>query len=137
MFLIVLSKYNNVIMVYNSYSNITFLIIGALSGIYLMIYCAKILEIYYCKQWFIVVGQNTLSILYLHFTAYLLVNCIQVILRQAPTNDISAFPTIYCENILWIPVYLIFGGIIPIAVQQFIITNINKSISYSKNVKQV
>lgn len=109
--LLILAPYNDVQMVHNMYSNILFFYIGALCGIYLVVFVAK-LSVGLSKSKILnYIGQNTLYILCLHFCFYLAVNYLQMIVRGLDFVHVSDFPTITNGSILWAVVYIVTAAV--------------------------
>lgn len=65
------------------------------------------------KKVCICMGQNTLSVVILHFLSFKIVSLIEVIVYNQPFCLIAAFPTLYTDNLWWIP-YNIVGLLITI-----------------------
>ena len=86
------------------------------------------------KKLWIVVGQNTLSVVVLHFLCFKLVSLIEVLIYHEPFYFIAAFPILH-NNGLWWLAYLIVGLCIPIGLN-IIYKNIIKLLKEKIFIKQ-
>jgi len=90
-----------------------------LSGIYLVLYLARVFERFSIpKRIFSGIGRNTLAILFLHFLAFKLVTLAFIFYSHYPIQMLARFPIIYNTNRLWV-VYVVVGVTLPIITNIF------------------
>lgn len=128
--LIPLSFVNNVQMGANRYSNNIFVvIIGAVGGIYCVIYVSKLLQYRKYTGLIRIFGKTSFYIMSFHMLVFLMCNYLQVKIMGLPSDMKAVFPTIYNTNAIWVIIYLIMGLGIPTvfyAIYRYIIGNIKQ-----------
>jgi len=117
------SLYGSINVGLNIYLCPTFFLINSLTGIYIIIYCSKFL-VSRLKSLNILeyIGENTLTIMALHFLSFKLINLLQIKYYNLPNYMLAKFPVIN-DNGLWWVAYSICGVFIPVGLQ-FIINKI-------------
>lgn len=98
----------------NSYINPLYLLVVSCVGWQFLYEISEIIkkEIKLCHFW-VIIGQNTLAVVILHFLCFKIINWIEVIILKKPSFLIAAFPTLYTNNYWWIG-YLMVGLFLPI-----------------------
>lgn len=127
---LVLLQGMNVALNHNQYVNPTFLIFVSLLGWLLTFYVADIIsKIDIIKKPMIILGQNTLVIVILHFLCFKIINLAGVLIFRMPKYCIAAFPVLFYEGITWI-LYSLIGVILPVICK----LGIRKMVNYTKKV---
>lgn len=103
----------------NSYTNPIFFLIVSCAGWQLLYEIAVLTKkyVHWRKIW-VLLGQNTLSVVMLHFLSFKLVNLFEVLTMNKPEFLIAAFPTLYTNNGWW-ALYILAGLSVPIVMNLF------------------
>ena len=126
----ILKHFGSVELSENQYTNPLVLLAGALAGWFFLYSLSKlILVIRPLKNILKVIGENTLSILILHFLCFKPVHLLITVYYRIPEYCIAAFPNLYGERgFWWIPMTLL-GTVIPV-VLSLMVQNIKRRLSF-------
>lgn len=98
----------------NVHDNMFIFVILGILGFYFVYSLSKIIELNkILSNIFSYLGQHTLSILCLHLLAYKLVNFVEIFIYKYPMYMGAAFPTIWENQNLWCPLYILCGLLLP------------------------
>lgn len=112
--ILLLLQRNEVALDQNQYVNPGFLIIVSFLGWLLTFSVADIISKFKAiKKPLVILGQNTMPVVILHFLSFKIVNLLGVLVLGLPKYCIAAFPVLVYDDILWI-VYAIVGVIVPV-----------------------
>ena len=101
----------------NRIVNPIFFLLCAISGFIMTIsYSVIIQKFNILKKIHIYLGQNTMSILLLHYLSLKIVTLMQIIIFKMEIDNLTAYPTLITDNFWWI-IYLFVGISIPICLQ--------------------
>lgn len=132
--LIVCNKIGSIALDQNNYENPLFLLIVSFAGwqmLYeLSVFIKRFLLI---KKAIVCAGQNTMSVVILHFLCFKIVSWIGVLINNDPLCLIAAFPVLYHGRYWWIA-YMCAGLIIPIGLS-LLYKKIKKNILHKYIVK--
>lgn len=131
--LILNSQFGSIGIAGNDFKDPTFFICSSLLGIYINIYLAKKLSVRYNNKIIKYIGENTFSIMILHFLAFKLVSLIQILYYNYPLAYLSKFPIINLGGAWWI-LYSLSGVFIPL-ILPFSINKINLFLSNKFKLK--
>ena len=112
--LIIFSNYGSISLGSNFYPNPIFMLLSSFLG---WVFVSEIA--YYieksdmCKRCFIIVGNETRSIMVLHFLCFKIISYFIVICKNRPYYLVASFPVIR-EGTLWWVAYTIIGIVLPI-----------------------
>lgn len=125
--LFVLNTFGTVSLAGNSYENPAFFLTASLLG-WLLLYEAAyfIKQLQPLKDFFVLLGQNTLSVAILHFLCFKPVSLIGIMILGDPSYALAAFPVLYMGGLWWIP-YTLVGLFIPILLS-LLYKNIKKEV---------
>lgn len=118
--LLILNNLGTIEISKNIYTNLTFYISVSIIGwifVYELSYFFTKTNI--IKNIFIYIGQNTMSILILHFFIFKIINFIGVIITKEDISLMSTFPVLFTGKYCWI-IYTLFGIIIPIILEKIL-----------------
>ena len=86
----------------------------------LMVYSlSKIISTYKISRLIAITGEHSFSIMALHFLAFKLISFFIIISNHYELSQMSKFPTIQTNNILWNLAYISSGVILPIIITIF------------------
>lgn len=126
--LVILSGIGSVELSRNEYTNPLYLLVCSLIGGMFVYETAKVIQKFSCfEQVFRRCGEDSLSILILHFLSFKIVNCIGVLVEKRPSYFIAAFPVLYTGRYIWV-IYTVTGLGVPILCKALK----NKIIGYKK-----
>lgn len=112
--LLVCNKIGSISLGKNSYVNpLYFLIVSFVGWQFLYELAFFIGKISLIRKLFVYLGQNTLSIVILHFLSFKIVNYIGVLIKGQPLCFVAAFPILYKGGAWWV-VYTLIGVFVPI-----------------------
>ena len=113
--LLVLNQIGSIGLADNHYINPIFFIIASCAGWQFLYEIALLLiKVNILKKIWVTIGQNTLSVVILHFLCFKIISYIQVIIMNKPHFLVAAFPVLYSDGLWWIA-YLVIGLVIPIS----------------------
>ncbi len=112
--LLLLYRFGTVSLVNNSYINPLFLITSSLAGWFFLFGLSRIICSLNINAIFEYVGENTLSILILHFLAFKPVAWVVAEFYNLPTFCVAAFPNLYGNKGIWWLGYTIVGVTAPL-----------------------
>lgn len=118
--LIITAKFNIVEMAVNKYTNIIIFPIIALMGIYLVMYISELVLRWRIKSLLIFIGENTLSIVALHFLSFKLVTFLQVIYYNLPKVYLGEFPVLISDKGWW-GIYVVIGLYLSIILEKIVL----------------
>ncbi|GEM_PF-281763 len=95
--------------------NPIFFLVNSILGIYFIFFLSHFLSlrISRVRNFFILLGQNSLHILALHFSAFKLVSFLLILIFQLPFISLAEYPIIESMKVFW-PIYSIIGVIFPL-----------------------
>lgn len=99
----------------NIYPNPLYLIVVTLSGWFLVYGISSFLVRFSWSKFIIYIGQNSLSIMILHFLCFKIVTLFQIYLYGNSIDYLAAFPVLYSNHFWWLA-YLGVGVLIPLAI---------------------
>ena len=100
----------------NKYPNPLFLIIASLLGWQFLYEISWFINRFdgLIKRGFILIGNNTMSVIIFHFICFKLVNLLGCLVYNKPTFLIAAFPILFSDSFKWFLAYVLIGLCIPI-----------------------
>ncbi len=111
--LIICNNMGSIALSKNSYTNpIYFLIVSFVGWQFVYELAYFIGKGKYLKRFLVVLGQNTLAIVILHFLCFKIVSYLGVLINQDPLCLIAAFPVLYQDGTWWIW-YSLVGLLVP------------------------
>lgn len=111
--LLVNNLYGSVSVNNNIYLSPDFLVANTLIGVYIVIFLAKRIEkTKLLKKCFIMLGNNSLHIMCLHFLAFKIVSLLRIFVEGLNIEDLAYFPVIQPVS-AWIIAYFLIGLIAP------------------------
>ena len=111
--MLVNNLYGSVSVNNNIYLSPDFLVANTIIGVYIVIFLAKKIEkTKHLKKCFIMLGNNSLHIMCLHFLAFKIVSLLRIFVEGLNIEDLAYFPVIQPVS-AWIIAYFLIGLIAP------------------------
>ena len=96
----------------NSYVTPAYLLLNSAAGwVFLYELAHYIQKIAWLKKLMVVVGQNTMGVVILHFLSFKLVNLAGVLVERKPLCLVAAFPVLYQGGVWWIAYFVVGLGL--------------------------
>ncbi|NQV00366.1 MAG: acyltransferase family protein [Parcubacteria group bacterium] len=123
-------KYGYPQLLQRKYVNPPLLLVCGIFGIYINLYISQKLASIKKINIFNYIGENTLSILALHFLAFKAVSILIISAQNLPIEILSSFPVIKESNQYYRWLYLLSGLTIPIILKYLFDISYSKSVSF-------
>lgn len=98
------------------YTNPIFFLLASITGIYITIYFAKLINLNFKSDLLKYMGQNSMIIMAFHLISFKAISLLQVVIYGYDTYNIAAFPILNGSGAWWI-LYSIVGVLLPILIK--------------------